>query len=120
MRRSRYALGLAIAGDVGLIASLFVIAGSGSQRLILAAVFSIPLLIALNGLARGRIYTAAWASMASLFYLAYAMVEYIAGAGSLGVDLCLAASIALFTGTVVFAKWDARERGLTGKKRGND
>ena len=71
--------------------------------------FSIPLLIALNGLARGRVYTAAWASMASLFYMAYAMVEYIAGAGTLGVDLCLAGSLALFVGTVVFAKWDARE-----------
>ena len=38
-----------------------------------------------------------------------AMVEYIAGAGTLGVDLCLAGSLALFVGTVVFAKWDARE-----------
>lgn len=110
MRRSRYALALAVAGDIGLIASLFVIAGAGTDRLVLAGLFSIPLLIALNGLARARVYTAAWASMAALFYLAYAMVEYIAGAGSLGVDLCLATSLALFTGSVVFAKWDAREQ----------
>lgn len=110
MRWSRYALGLAIAGDAALVASLFLIAGTGvGPRLLLAVIFSLPLLIALNGLLRARVYTAAWASMAALFYMAYAMVEYIAGVRTLAVDLCLAASIALFVGTVVFAKWDSRE-----------
>ena len=111
MRWSRYALGLAVAGNLALIASLFLLAGKDTgARLILAVVFSLPLLASLNGLCRARVYTAAWASMAALFYMAYAMVEYIAGAGTLAVDICLAGSIAMFVGTVVFAKWDARER----------
>ncbi|MES1932535.1 hypothetical protein T35B1_07991 [Salinisphaera shabanensis T35B1] len=115
MRWSRYALLMALFGNIALIVSLFWIAGiHTTERLILAGIFSLPLLASLNGLARARIYTAAWASMAALFYLAYAMVEYIAGAASLAVDLCLAASIAMFVGTVVFAKWDAREREAAG------
>ena len=111
MRWSRYALGLAIAGNLALIASLFLLAGlTAGPRLLLAVIFSLPLLASLNGLCRARIYTAAWGSMAALFYLAYAMVEYIAGAGTAAVDICLAGSIAMFVGTVVFAKWDAREK----------
>jgi|GEM_PF-1512130 uncharacterized membrane protein len=110
-RWSRYALALAIAGNIALIVSLFLIAGFNfDARLLLAVIFSLPLLASLNGLAQARVYTAAWASMAALFYLAYAMVEYIAGAGTAAIDLCLGASIAMFVGTVVFAKWDARER----------
>ena len=115
MRWSRYALMLAVLGNIALIASLFWIAGVHTmERLLLASIFSLPLLASLNGLARARIYTAAWASMAALFYMAYAMVEYIAGAATLAVDLCLGASIAMFVGTVVFAKWDAREREAQG------
>lgn len=114
MRRSRYALALAVAGNITLIVTLFVIAGSNSARLILAALFTLPLLVSLNGLLRARVYTAAWASMMALFYMAYAMVEYIAADdATLGVDICLAASVALFVGCVVFAKWDARERPST-------
>ena len=79
-----------------------------------AARSTLPLLASLNGLCRARVYTAAWASMAALFYMAYAMVEYISGKPSLAVDLCLGASIAMFVGTVVFAKWDAREREAQG------
>ncbi|MES1926507.1 DUF2069 domain-containing protein [Salinisphaera sp. T31B1] len=110
MKRSRYALTLALIGNLGLIAAICVISGREFGQLVLAALFCLPLLVSLNGLVRARVYTAAWASMMALFYMAYAMVEYIAGNRSLGVDLCLAASIALFVGTVVFAKWDARER----------
>jgi len=110
MKRSRYALALAIAGNFGLIAALFVIADATTGALVLAALFTLPLLASLNGLIRARIYTAAWASMMALFYLAYAMVEYIAGAATIGVDLCLAASLTLFIGCVVFAKWAAREK----------
>lgn len=110
MKRSRYALVLAIAGNIGLLVSLFVIAGSGTGARVLAVVFALPLLVSLNGLCRARVYTAAWASMMALLYMAYAMVEYIAGAATLGVHLCLATSLALFVGCVVFAKWDAREQ----------
>ncbi len=110
MKRSRYALGLAIVGNLGLIAAIAVISGGSTGQLVLAAIFTLPLLVSLNGLARARVYTAAWASMMALFYMAFAMVEYIAGNRSLGVDICLVASIVLFVGTVVFAKWDARER----------
>lgn len=112
MRRSRYALGLAIVGNLGLIAAIAVISGTEFGQLVLSAIFILPLLISLNGLLRSRIYTAAWASMLALFYMAFAMVEYIAGNRALGVDICLAASIALFVGTVVFAKWDAREQAV--------
>jgi uncharacterized membrane protein len=115
MRWSRYALALALVGNIALITSLFLMAGLDSgPRLLLAALFSLPLLASLNGLARARVYTAAWASMAALFYMAYAMVEYIAGAGTIAVDLCLGGSIALFVGTVVFAKWQAREQEASG------
>ena len=114
MRWSRYALLLAVISNIALIVSLFWIAGVHTmERLLLASIFSLPLLASLNGLARARIYTAAWASMAALFYMAYAMVEYISGVATLAVDLCLGASIAMFVGTVVFAKWDAREREAT-------
>lgn len=110
MRRSRYALCLAVAGNLGLIGAIAVISGTDRGQLVLSAVFVLPLLISLNGLLRARIYTAAWASMMALFYMAFAMVEYIAGNRALGVDICLVASIALFVGTVVFSKWDAREQ----------
>ncbi|GAB3681528.1 DUF2069 domain-containing protein [Salinisphaera aquimarina] len=110
MKLSRYALAVAVIGNIVLIADMFIIAGHGTDRLILAALFSLPLLASLNGLLRARVYTAAWASMMALFYMAYAMVEYIAGAATIGVDICLAASVALFVGCVVFAKWDSREQ----------
>jgi len=110
MKLSRYALAVAVIGNIVLIADMFIIAGHGADRLILAALFSLPLLASLNGLLRARVYTAAWASMMALFYMAYAMVEYIAGAATIGGDICLAASLALFVGCVVFAKWDSREQ----------
>lgn len=110
MKWSRYALGLAIIGNLGLIAAIAVISGASTGQLVLAAIFILPLIASLNGLIRARVYTAAWASMMALFYMAFAMVEYIAGNRSMGVDICLAASILLFVGTVVFAKWDAREQ----------
>lgn len=110
MRLSRYALTLAVAGNVALIAAMFVIAGPVVGELVLAGLFTLPLLASLNGLLRARVYTAAWASMMALFYMAYSMVEYIADAATLGVDICLAASVALFVGCVVFAKWDSREQ----------
>ena len=112
MRRSRYALALAIAGDVGLLAALLLWAApfTPGPRLWLVALCALPPLVALNGLARARTYSAGWASMLALLYLAYALTEYVAGVRTPALLLCLGGSLALFVGAVVFVRWQARER----------
>lgn len=70
-----------------------------------------PLLLALRGLLAGRPYTHAWTSLLSLFYLAHGLGELIVVPGERlysGLEVVL--SLLLFSGSVLYARWEARRR----------
>ncbi len=114
MKLSNYARAVAAIGAAGTIAGLLLWAaapspGAPGPRLIVAGVFSLPLLFALIGLLRGRVYTAAWAAMLAVLYMAYALMEYIVLGGSTALWLTLLSSSALFTGSALYPRLRSRE-----------
>lgn len=113
MKYSAYARATAIAGAIGTLAGLLLWAAQAADertpRLIIAAIFALPLLPALIGLLRHRVYTAAWAAMLAVCYLGYALAEHLAAGGSPGLWLTLIASSLLFAGSALYCRLRARE-----------
>ncbi|MBL6751668.1 MAG: DUF2069 domain-containing protein [Nevskia sp.] len=71
----------------------------------------LPLLAPLPGLLRGRPYTAAWASMLVVFYVAVLMAEGVAVPARRGIGTALASVGALdFVSLVLFARLEGRRR----------
>ncbi|MDR3418558.1 MAG: DUF2069 domain-containing protein [Nevskia sp.] len=71
---------------------------------------SLPLLTALPGLLRGRTYTASWASMLVVFYVAGLLAEGVAMPGRRSVGTLLSTVAALdFVSLVLFVRLTGRE-----------
>lgn len=80
------------------------------------AIVLVPLLLATPGLLRGRTYTHAWVSLLSLFYFILAVDGVAAGVEPHWLPAAaLTASVALFTGAVVYvrARGNLRRRATT-------
>lgn len=100
---SNYARLLSLVGWLGLVISLSLALGWGG------IVAAIPLLFPLPGLCRARRYTYAWCSLLVLFYLTYAMTEFVASRQPLLVLPALLSSMALFSGCLLFVRLRTRE-----------
>ncbi len=75
------------------------------------ALLCLPLLAPLPGLLRRRTYTAAWASMLLVFYVAGLMAEGVAVPGRRAIGTALSVIAALdFVAVVLFVRLSARER----------
>jgi uncharacterized membrane protein len=75
------------------------------------ALLCLPLLAPLPGLLRRRTYTAAWASMLLVFYVAGLLAEGVAVPDRRGVGTALSVIAALdFVAVVLFVRLAARER----------
>jgi len=101
---------LTLAGYAALVALLVVWQAWLSPPVIMPpalalAILLLPLAVALPGLVRGRSYTHAWVSLAALFYFVVA-VDGVAGAvePSWLPAAAVTATIALFTGSVLFVR----------------
>lgn len=84
-------------------------AGDLGDRLIIAGIFSIPLLVALAGLARHRVYTAAWASMLAVVYMGYALAEFLINDAIPGLWLTLLGTSLFFAGSTLYPRLRSRE-----------
>lgn len=100
---SNYARLLALLGWLGLVISLGVALGWAG------IVAALPLLFPLPGLCRAQRYTYAWCSLLVLFYIAYAMTEFVASREPFLVLPALLSSMALFSGCVLFVRLRTRE-----------
>lgn len=100
---SNYARLLALLGWLGLVISLSLALGWGGL------VAAIPLLFPLPGLCRAQRYTYAWCSLLVLFYIAYAMTEFVASRQPFLVLPALLSSMALFCGCLLFVRLRTRE-----------
>lgn len=112
MRLSVYARWLALAGLAGTIIGLLAWQGwwAAPRHPWIGLLLSLPLLLPLRGLWRGQAYTYAWTSLLVLAYLGYLLMEFVAvgGAGILAAP-ALVSAMALFTGSVCYVRWRARE-----------
>jgi uncharacterized membrane protein len=103
---SRIALVAALVSHFALIAGLIAWCG-----VIAGAVLSLPLLVPLPGLLRRRTYTAAWASLLLVFYVAGLLSESYAIQSRHVVGLALSTVAALeFVSLLLFVRLSARER----------
>lgn len=120
MRYSEYARIGGMSGALGTIMGLLLWAwqpfanastggGETLDRMIIAGLFALPVLFALSGLLRSRIYTAAWASMLAVLYMCYTLAALLTTGGTAGIGLTLAASSVLFTGCTLYPRLRARE-----------
>ncbi len=105
MRLSRIAFAGAVAGEFALIGGLLWWCGAVAGSLL-----SLPLLVALPGLLRGDLYTAKWASLLLVFYVAGLLAESYAihARHTIGVALSVIATIQ-FISLLMFVRWSARE-----------
>jgi uncharacterized membrane protein len=84
------------------------------------ALLCLPLLAPLPGLLRRRTYTAAWASMLLVFYVAGLMAEGVAVPGRRIIGTALSVVAALdFVGVVLFVRLAARERQASAAQTGS-
>ena len=103
---SRYALVAALALHVALIAALLYWSGWR-----VGALLSLPLLATLPGLLRARTYTAGWASMLLVFYIALLLSEGVAMPLRKPFAQALSVIAVLdFVSLVLFVRLSARER----------
>jgi uncharacterized membrane protein len=106
VKLSRYAQIAALVLQIGLIAGL--VAWCGPLPGLLLA---LPLLAPLPGLWRRRTYTAAWASMLLVFYVAGLLAEGVAQPQRRAVGSALSVVAALdFVALLLFVRLSARER----------
>ena len=115
MTPRRLARGLTLAAHFTLLLSLLAWYGwrfpSPTLGQWLTAIFVLPLLAPLPGLLRGKPYTHAWTSLLSLVYILLGMTEALANPGERSYALAaLLASLALFSGCVLYVRFDQRER----------
>jgi len=78
LRRARRAVLIATALLGAMVVSAAVRGGGGADRLLLAAVWLVPMLLPLRGLLEGRRRTHAWATLCVLPYLVFGIAEIIA------------------------------------------
>lgn len=98
-----------------LIAGLWIWAGAGVGALLI-----LPLLAPLPGLLRGRAYTAAWASMLVVFYVAGLLAEGVAAPSRRGTGTLLAVIAALdFVSLLLFARLQARQQRAAAAQTGS-
>lgn len=114
MKYSEYARVAGMAGALGTIIGLLLWAGLSSAGragdwLIIAAVFALPLVFALVGLARRQTYTAAWTSMLAVIYMSFTLAEFLITGGTPGLIVTLVASSVLFAGATVYPRLRYRE-----------
>lgn len=114
MKYSSHARYAAMAGALGTAASLFLWAteasvGDASDRIIIAAIFALPLLFTLIGVGRHNIRTAGWSAMLAVLYMSHAVAEYIVTGGSLGLWLTLLLSSLMFSGCALYPRLRSRE-----------
>jgi len=108
MKLSEWARAVALAAHVLLIVGL--VAWCGWLPGIL---LSLPLLAPLPGLLRRSTYTAGWASMLLVFYVAGLLAEGVAVPGRRLIGTLLSIVAALdFVGVVLFVRLSAREQGV--------
>lgn len=115
MRLSRVAHLCALGGYGALVATLIAWYGWLAPQDLLGRVVLIlllvPLAFPLLGLARGRAYTHAWASMLALFYLAMGLTEALSAPLERGYAYsALFASLCFFVGSVCYVRLLGRER----------
>ncbi|MGH8458264.1 MAG: DUF2069 domain-containing protein, partial [Nevskiales bacterium] len=106
---------LALAGLMSLIGCLFYWYGAllPSARLgaWLPALLTVPLLLPLPGLIRGKAYTHAWTSLLSLLYLTWALTELLANPPARPAAYpAFFSALMLFSGCLLFVRLDRRER----------
>ncbi len=115
MKLSEWARGVALATHLLLIAGL--VAWCGWLPGIL---LSLPLLAPLPGLLRRSTYTAGWASMLLVFYVAGLLAEGVAVPGRRMIGTILSVFAALdFVGVVLFVRLSARERQASAARTGS-
>lgn len=103
-----------MAGAIGTIAGLLLwagqpAAGDRGDRLLIAGMFALPVLFALIGLARRRVYTAAWTAMLAVVYMSFTLAEYIAAGDSPGLWITLVSTALLFAGSALYPRLRSRE-----------
>lgn len=81
--------------------------GNASPVAVVAALL-VPLLIPLPGLVRGRAYTHAWASMIALAYFTLGVAHTAAAAERSYGMVQIAASLTLFFGCILYARFPSR------------
>jgi len=114
MKYSSVACSVAMLGAAGTIAGLLLWAAVPVRadllpRLLIAGAFALPIVFSLAGLARRRIYTAAWSSMLAVVYMAGTLAEYFVADMTPGKWLTLVCSSLLFAGSVLYPRLRARE-----------
>ena len=115
MRLSRLAYLASLGGYAALAATLIAwygwLAPEDLLGRVLLILLLIPLAFPLWGLARGRAYTHAWASMLALFYMALALTETLSAPLERAYAYsALFASLLFFLGCVCYVRLLARER----------
>ena len=110
----RYALRMATAAQIGLIAMMLVTtvvvpSGGRAPNWTVGLMLSLPLLVLLPGVARGIVSTHIWASFVSMLYFAIAVTNLFLPRRSVFdiVELLLAST--LFTTAMLYARWRSRE-----------
>jgi uncharacterized membrane protein len=105
MRLSRLAFAGVIVSELGLIGGLLWWCGP-----LAGALLSLPLLAALPSLLRGNLYTAKWASLLLVFYIAGLLAESYAihTRHAIGMALSVVATVE-FVSLLLFVRWSARE-----------
>lgn len=114
---SEYARRAALVGSTGTPLGLLLwaaqpAAGDLTDRLLIAAVFALPFIAIGMGLCGRRTYTAAWTAMLAVFYMGYALADYLVVGGSPGLWLTLCSSALLFAGSALYPRLRAREHGM--------
>ena len=108
MKPSRYARIAVLVLHGALMAGLAIWCGLGPGLLLV-----LPLAAPLPGLLRGSSYTAGWASMLLVFYVAGLLAEGVAQPARRGIGSALAVLAALdFVALLLFVRFSARERGV--------
>lgn len=106
---------VALFGLMSLVGCLFYWYGQlqPSIRLgmLLPALLTMPLLLPLPGMIRGKAYTYAWTSLMTLLYLTWILTELLANPAARIVTYpAFFSALMLFSGCLLFVRLDQRER----------
>jgi len=109
--RLRLAHAVTLGGILLLLGLLVLWYGMRHPAPIWLALFTLPLLLPLRGLIRGRAYTHAWTSFLIMIYFIHGVVEAWANpAARLLAAMEIGLSVSVYTGAILFARW-AGQRG---------